>query len=72
MPPTGQIVLTPDEFIAIMQALKGPEKGAKKQPGADGVAPQPGAAPQQSSTDQKLDQVIQLLSGAMSGGQPMQ
>ena len=59
--PSGQIVLTPDEFIAIIQVLQGGGGGgAGKAPGAKGGG--------KAGTDAKLDQILQ----ALGGGQPQQ
>ena len=72
-PPVGQISLSPDEFIRILGAMQGGSAGklSKNKPptagGGDASAPAQGGGDQSS---QKLDQILQLLQGAMGGGQP--
>jgi hypothetical protein len=81
-PPTGQIMLSPDEFIKSIQALGSPSGKSKPKAGAgspDAGASQGQPAPASgngggggstSALEGKLDQLLQLLSGAPGGGQP--
>lgn len=60
MPPTGQIILTPTEFIQIIAAIKGEASAAAPAPGA------PAEAKPKSGTAAKLDEILMHL----KGGQP--
>ena len=67
----GQILLSPSEFIAILQAVQGGGGVKPKTPkaaGATGEQPAAGGAPAANGggTEAKLDRIIKLL----SGGQP--
>ena len=70
--PTGQIVLTPDEFIMIIQSLSG-KAGGKKGVGqsADAGGSVGGSAAPSSNgggVEAKLDQLIAMLQGVTGGG----
>lgn len=73
-PQQGQIILSPDEFINIIQALG---SGAKvKTPKAEGAAPAGGGAGNTAGLEAKIDQLTQMLGGlggpvggAPAGGQ---
>lgn len=59
--PTGQIILTPAEFIQIIESIKGTSKGPDA--GAPGAAPAEAPKPKSAGTSAKLDQILSMLGG---------